>query len=538
MADSSTAPRLPSLDEKRTTPYVQDLERGHGTEPESDFDLAPTIVGSERATSTRGKDEPIFNQPDEERDRDRDPNVVSWDGPTDPHNPMNWTDRKKWLNILVLSIMTLVTPLGSSMFAPGIPKILVEFNETSKITATFLLSIYILGFAFGPLFVAPLSEIYGRSPIYHAGNVLFTIFSVGAALSNSIGMLLAFRFLMGLAGSVPITIGSGSIADVMPVEMRGRAMAAWALGPLLGPCIGPVAGGYLIAAAGWRWVYWLIVILGGIISIIAFFTLEESYAPVILERRTAKLRKGTGNNNLRSQYSELIGLSMVDKFKVAAVRPMKLLFATPIVTFMSLYVAITYGILYLLFTTFSFVYSRQYGFDEGASGTTFLPAGIGMLFGVVGFGVMSDRIVVKRTAAGLDHRPEIRILPSFSLPAGLALPVGLFIYGWTAQYGVHWIVPMIGVLVFSCGLMGVMMCVQNYLLDAYPACAASVTAALAVLRSLAGALLPLGGLDMYGALGLGWGNSLLGFIALGLVPIPLLFYAYGERLRKRFNTNL
>jgi len=155
------------------------------------------------------------------------------------------------------------------MFAPGIPKILAEFHESSKTTATFLLSIYILGFAFGPLVVAPMSEMYGRSIMYHIGNVLFPIFSIGAALSNSIGMLMAFRFLMGLAGSVPITIGSGSIADVMPVEKRGRAMAAWALGPLLGPCIGPVAGGYLIAAAGWRWVYWLIVIL---VSLIPLFS--------------------------------------------------------------------------------------------------------------------------------------------------------------------------------------------------------------------------------------------------------------------------
>ena len=147
------------------------------------------------------------------------------------------------------------------MFAPGIPKIMAEFHQSSPTTATFILSIYILGFAFGPLIIAPLSELYGRSILYNIGNLCFTVFTVGAALSNSIGMLMAFRFLMGLAGAVPITIGSGSIADVMPVEKRGRAMAAWALGPLLGPCIGPVAGGYLIEAAGWRWVYWLIVIL-------------------------------------------------------------------------------------------------------------------------------------------------------------------------------------------------------------------------------------------------------------------------------------
>lgn len=147
------------------------------------------------------------------------------------------------------------------MFAPGIPKIMVEFHSSSSTTATFVLSIYILGFAFGPLIIAPMSEIYGRAPLYNIGNILFTIFTVGAALSNSMGMLLAFRLLMGLTGAVPITIGSGSIADTMPVEKRGRAMSAWALGPLLGPCIGPVAGGYLIEAAGWRWVFWLIVIM-------------------------------------------------------------------------------------------------------------------------------------------------------------------------------------------------------------------------------------------------------------------------------------
>lgn len=344
------------------------------------------------------------------------------------------------------------------MFAPGIPKILAEFHESSSITATFLLSIYILGFAFGPLLVAPLSEIYGRSPLYHGGNILFAAFSVGAALSTSIDMLMAFRFLMGLAGSVPITIGSGSIADVMPVEKRGRAMAAWALGPLLGPCIGPVAGGYLIADAGWRWVYWLIVIVAGVISVVAFFTLKETFAPVILERKTASVRKETGNPDLRSALAGATPVSITEQFKIASVRPAKLLFLTPIVTLMALYVAVTYGILYLLFTTFSFVFSQYYGFDEGASGTTFLPAGIGMFFGVIGFGGLSDHIVTKRTQAGLEHRPEVRIPPNMTVPAGIALPVGLFIYGWTVEKGVHWIVPMIGVVIFSCGLMGIMVC--------------------------------------------------------------------------------
>ncbi|KAI1460339.1 MFS general substrate transporter [Annulohypoxylon moriforme] len=463
---------------------------------------------------------------------EKDPNIVEWDGPNDPENPMNWPDSKKWINISIVSIITIVTPLGSSMFAPGIPSIMEEFHSSSSTVATFLLSIYILGFAFGPLLVAPLSEIIGRQPLYVVGNIVFVLFTVGAALSNSIGMLMAFRLLMGLAGSIPITIGSGTIADIMPIEKRGRAMSVWSLGPLLGPCIGPIAGGYLIQAAGWRWVYWLMVILAGIFIPVSVIFLRETFAPVLLERKTQRLRKETGNANLQSKLSER--LSPIDQFKVAIVRPMKLLVLTPIVTLMSLYVAIAYGILYLLITTFSFVFTDQYGFSEGDNGLTFLPAGIGFIVGVIGFGQVIDWMVKRNQAKGIEHKPELRLVPALTIPCGLTLPIGLFIYGWTTQYAVHWIVPMIGVLIFSAGLMGVLFCIQNYLVDTYLRYAASVTAAMTVLRSLLGALLPLGGLEMYNTLGLGWGNSLLGFISLALIPIPIIFYIFGERIRNRF----
>ncbi|KAJ9144990.1 Major facilitator superfamily protein [Pleurostoma richardsiae] len=511
-----------------TADLEKDLERGNNPPPVSDVDDA-TI-----AAEDTGPDESSPVTKNEVADN-QDADVVSWDGPDDPENPMNWPAKKKWLNVAVLSILTVITPLGSSMFAPGIPKIMVQFHNDSSTTATFILSIYILGFAFGPLFIAPLSEVYGRSLLYNVGNLLFTVFTVGAALSNGIGMLMAFRFLMGLAGAVPVTIGSGSIADIMPVELRGRAMAAWALGPLLGPCIGPVAGGYLIEAAGWRWVYWLIVILGGVCAFFAFFLLQETFAPVILQRKTARLRKQTGNPALRSALSTR---GATDELRLAIIRPLKLLLTSPIVTLTALYVAVTYGILYLLITTFSFVYAQQYGFGEGTVGLAFIPAGLGMMVGVVTFGHLSDTMVKRRQAAGSQLRPEVRLSPAMTVPCGVTLPVGLFLYGWTTDKGVHWIVPMIGVVIFCAGLMGVMMCIQNYLLDAYPRYAASVTAALTVLRSLAGALLPLGGLDMYNALGLGWGNSLLGFISLGLIPIPVVFFLYGERIRGRFQPDL
>lgn len=193
---------------------------------------------------------------------------------------------------------------------------------------------------------------------------------------------------------------------------------------------------------------------GGVLIPLSFLFLRETFAPVILEQKTSKLRKETGNPHLRSKLSGR--LSPEEQFKHAIIRPMRLLLLTPIVTLMALYVAITYGIMYLLITTFSFVYTEHYGFSEGDSGLTFLPAGLGMMIGVVVFGKLTDSMVKRNQAKGITHKPEFRIAPAMTIPCGIALPIGLFIYGWTASFGVHWIVPMIGVLIFSAGLMGVM----------------------------------------------------------------------------------
>ncbi|KXH60647.1 polyamine transporter 3 [Colletotrichum nymphaeae SA-01] len=466
-----------------------------------------------------------------------DRNIVTWDGPDDPQNPMNWPDSRKWINLALMSLLTIISPLGSSMFAPGIPRILAEFKTNDSLIATFITSIYFLGFAFGPLVVAPLSELYGRVYIYHISNVLFVSFCVGAALSTSIDMLMAFRFLMGVVGSVPTTIGVGSIVDVMPIEKRGRSISLWAIGPLLGPSIGPVAGGYLIQAAGWRWVYWLLAIMGGVCSILALLIMRETYAPVLLECKARRLRKETGNHALRTK-ADRDGKKLIQR---AVIRPFKFLFMTPLVSIIAAYVGIAYGILYLLIATFSFVYTDQYHFSEGDAGLAFLPAGLGMMIGVLTFGNVQDYLV-KKAKEGMKpdekYRPEVKITPWLTSPTGLTIPIGLFIYGWTTEYKVHWIVPMIGVVILSGGLTGVTMCVQNYQIDSYERYAASGSAAVTLSRSLIGALMPLGGLKMYDALGLGWGNSLLGFMSLALVPVPVGLFFYGGIIRRRFDPAL
>ncbi len=142
------------------------------------------------------------------------------------------------------------------MFAPGIPQLMAEFKSNNIELAAFVVSVYVLGFATGPLVLAPLSEMYGRVPIYHATNILFIVFTVACAVSSNLNMLIGFRFLEGCMGSAVLTNGGGTIADLIRQEHRGAAMSVFVVGPLLGPVIGPVAGGFLAQAKGWRWVFW------------------------------------------------------------------------------------------------------------------------------------------------------------------------------------------------------------------------------------------------------------------------------------------
>ncbi|KAJ9663466.1 hypothetical protein H2201_005674 [Coniosporium apollinis] len=494
--------------EKRS--FNADLEKGD--HPSTATSEAPTVV-------------------EDETSEPKDPNIVWWDEPADqdPANPMNWSSGKKWGNIAVLSAITFVTPLASSMFAPGVPAVMQDFRTDNTMLATFVVSVYILGFALGPLVVAPMSEMYGRLPLYLITNVLFVVFTIACAVSNSMSMLIGFRFLAGCVGSAPMTIGAGTIADIMPATQRARAMAFWAMGPLLGPVVGPVAGGFLVDAKGWRWVFWLIAIIAGATTAASFVLLRETYAPVLLDRKAARLRKETGNPDLKSKLHS--GLPPKELFARSIVRPTKMLFLSPIVSLLSVYMSIAYGILYLLFTTFTFVFEQQYRFSSGEVGLTYIASGIGMILGLAVVGSISDRIIKQHTAKGEQHKPELRIPIFLTVPAGLSLALGLFLYGWTAEKQVQWAVPLLGTLFVGLGLMAIFMCIQTYLVDAFTVHAASAMAANTVLRSLFGALLPLCGLDMYEVLGLGWGNSLLGFVALAMVPIPALFRMYGERIR-------
>jgi len=228
----------------------------------------------------------------------------------------------------------------------------------------------------------------------------------------------------------------------------------------------------LTQAKGWRWTFWVLAIAvgspaqhdvgvqetdpfqAGAVTVVCFLFLRESYAYTILDRKTKRLREETGNPNLRSALDS--GRSAKDLFLFSIVRPTKMLFRSPIVFLLSLYVAVVYGYLYLLFTTLTAVFEGQYGFSQGSVGLAYLGIGVGSIIGLFIVGSVSDRLLKYLSEKNGTSKPEFRLPPM--IPGTFFIPLALFWYGWTADKHLHWILPIIGTAFLGVGMLLVFVC--------------------------------------------------------------------------------
>ncbi|QDS73634.1 hypothetical protein FKW77_002189 [Venturia effusa] len=509
--------------EKRKNSDLEKQERGELREPELEW----------RAGVVDEKDFSEQTPADVEKTKSKqdDPNLVTWDGPDDPTNPKNWSGGRKWAATFVISSFTFISPVSSSMVAPALSSMVRDLGITTDIESSLVLSIFVLAYAVGPLFLGPLSEVYGRVRVIQISNMFYLAWNLGCGFARNKSEMMAFRFLAGLGGSAPLAIGGGVLSDIFTADERGKAISIYSLMPLLGPAIGPIAGGFIAENTTWRWVFWSTTCLDALIQLSGMLFLQETYAPTILAKKSARLRKETGNAALHTEWEDEKKLSAV--LRTALVRPFKLLGTQVIIQTIALYQAYLYGLMYLILSTFPGLWTTVYGESIGIGGLNYISLGIGFFLGTQLNAPIMDRIY--RRLKGKNNgigKPEFRIPLMFI--GSLLVPIGLFWYGWSAQARIHWIMPNIGAAFFAAGSIVCFQCMQTYIVDSYTRFAASGVAAAVVLRSLAGFGFPLFAPYMYAALDYGWGNSLLGFIAIGIgIPAPFLFWFYGERLRAK-----
>ncbi|GLA89272.1 hypothetical protein AtubIFM56815_003745 [Aspergillus tubingensis] len=423
--------------------------------------------------------------PPKSKSKSNPPNLITWTTPTDPSNPQNWPKSLKWKNTLSISLFVFISPISSSMIAPAMNDLAQSLDMIHSEFEIYLsLSIFILGYAIGPVFFGPASEVYGRVRI----------------LQDS---------------------------DMWAAEGRGKAMGVYTLGPLLGPVVGPIAGGFIAEYSTWRWVFWATSAAAVAVQIVGVFWLKECHPGTILRRRRDALVKETGNQELHTaEKDESHGYKLLHAFK----RPVRMFTTQPIVFCMALYMAYLFGVTYLMFATFPDIWTEVYHESSGIGGLNYLSIAIGSFIGLFLNLKLVDRIYRGLKARNNDvGKPEFR-MPSLAVGSVISI-IGLFWYGWSIGQ-THWIMPNIGALIYTMGTISCLQGMQTYIVDSYQTYAASAMAACAVLRSLCGFGFPLFAPYMYNALGYGWGTSVLAFTAMvfGLGG-PFVFWRFGPRLR-------
>lgn len=308
-------------------------------------------------------------------------NLVDWEGDDDPANPQNWTRRRKWAAIALVSAFTFMSPVASSILAPSLQAIGKDLGIENDSERSLCLSIFVLGFAFGPLVLAPFSEMYGRAIVLQSSNLLFIIFNCACGFAQSKEQLIVFRLFAGLGGSAPLALGSGVLADLFTPDERGLAVGIYSFFPILGPAIGPLCGGFITEYSTWRWAFWATTIADVPILVLGTVLLEETYAPVILLRKKMKLMEENGNMNLFTRF-EVPDQTFAKEMGMALLRPMIMIGTQPIIILMGLYQSFLYGLMYIVLTTFPELWKDVYHQSASIAGLNYISLGLGYCVGI------------------------------------------------------------------------------------------------------------------------------------------------------------
>ncbi|KAK1676884.1 major facilitator superfamily domain-containing protein [Colletotrichum godetiae] len=417
-----------------------------------------------------GEDSTSFKDGDQQR--------LSWDDPRESRNPKNWSFPSKLFHTAIPCFLAFEITFATSITVPATSLIMQEFS-VSRTKSILPLTLYTLGLAIGPLFIAPFSEVIGRKWIYAGSCTFLLAFLGGASAVTTFSGLLACRFIAGTLGSAGIAVGAGTIADVWELGKGGGASLLYILGPFLGPTLGPLAGAYTLNDRdnNWRWTQYVLLMVGAPIWVGAMLMKETSKAWI--------LRKESGEEPIT-----LVRLGSI--VRTAVMRPTKMLLTEVIVSSLAIYTAFAYAMIFSYFGSCSYVLQKYYGFNLREVGLSFFSIIIGYFLATFVFAFLDAKFRVPAIQAGKGY-PEQRLYAA--LVGSVALPVGLFWYAWEAHRG--------------------------------------ALAANGILRYTLGAVFPLFTIQMYEKLGVHWAGSVFAFLSLPLIPIPWLLFKYGGKLRQR-----
>lgn len=415
-------------------------------------------------------------------------------GRKDKEDPHQWSLFWKYLQTFQVFMVAFALPMGGAIFAPAMTDIAGTFS-CPKSTVLYGQTGFVVMLGIAPLFHAPMSESFGRRPIYMINLAVYTLLQIATALSPNVASFIAFRTLSGIFGSVGVANGGGTISDMFETRERAKVLGIYLIAPLIAPPIGPLIGGLIVGNLHWRMIFWFSTVLSGCVTIGCFFFLYETRAPTILQQRKASLEKQ--DPQTKWNVEGVSDQSIIGKIASNSTRAVRILVTQPIVLTMSLYQALIFSSMYTLYSQYSTIWSTlPYNFTKTQIGLAYLGPVTGFIFTSFFIVMFIDRLY-----DWLANRHENEGQPEYRLPmanvGAVLLPISLFWFGWAVEKDLSWPIPLAATLLFGASQVSIFNTVQTYYIDAYTANAASALAAGAFLRSVIGGTVPIFVGDMF-----------------------------------------
>ncbi|TIA92726.1 hypothetical protein E3P99_00476 [Wallemia hederae] len=456
--------------------------------------------------------------------------------------PWNWTFSKKSKSYVIALLLNFVsafnatgewgffagnramlTGVGNSTAKTGVTE---EFNVSGSVFLTSSFT-YNAALGLGPLFLAPLSESYGRRPMIVLLLFVITVLFLPQSLAPNMVSLSVTRLFQGTAASIEGPHVAGIITDLFHRDHgRGIAMATFTLVVFTANALGPLCCHWLAFTTNWPYIYWMQMAMNGVVFLMCVFMLDETRHDVILDKKVRKYNKTYGTQlKIKTDAAH----SFKSAMSKSLARPLVYLTTEPIVMALALWVGFAWGCVFLFTGAVTLVYEETYGFNSGEAGTVLITGFIGaFLAWLLNFG---QNALYQRKKDPVTHiaPPEARL---YQAAFGAVMFGGcMFLYAWTARPWITPYVSMIGLVGVNFGIFPIYAGVYTYIGDAYEQYSSSAQAAQALIRNLLGATFPFFASGMYENLTYKWASSLIGFIALALSVIPFVLLAYGNKLR-------
>lgn len=463
------------------------------------------------------------------------------------NSPFKWSSLRKNTCLALCCVATCAAAYSAGSYSVTVGELEAKFHVSSEALQTGVTT-WCVGFALSPMFLAPLSELNGRRPVFLVSGFIFFVALIGCAVTQSFAGMLVARFFVGAGSSTFSTMVGGVLSDIYHAQDRNTPMAIYSGFVLCGTGFGPLLSGFIIGRASWRWVFWHQVIALGVLMVAMVILFKESRGSVLLSRKARKINAYLGNldkqpgasadhdkrldEQPRKRYvvaADTSKLSIRNLIYLSLTTPFKLLVTEPVVFFFSLWAAFAWGVLYMQLNVLPLVFATNHKFNIEEQGAVFASLVVGTIIATIIS--VSQEIIAKKRFPKILQVPEGRLY--FACLEAALLPVGLFWFGWTTFSSIPWIVPCLAIGCATIGIFSIYLAVFNYLADTYHRYASSALACQSFCRNILAGVFPLFSQVMFRRLGFPGASSLLGGVAALLTIVPWVLVFKGETIRAR-----